>query len=104
MNKLIKDIILFLSVGALLAILLAASSGEMDFTVLIVLTFLFGGVPFGWRWASHIITAVSFMGIVIKFMIALFLGFIAAPVEIIKDIIVVVKEKRNPPTTGSGRE
>lgn len=100
MSKLIKDIVLFLSVGALFAVLTTLDSG-IDLTGLIVLVFLFGCVPFGWRWASHIITAIGLWGIVIKFIISLFLGFIAAPVEIIKDIIVVVKEKKNPPAIGA---
>lgn len=53
---------------------------------------ILGGIPSGWRWASNIITAVSVTGIGIKAMISLFLGWIALPVRIVKDIIAIKKD------------
>lgn len=51
------------------------------------MAFLCAGVPFGWRWASKIITAVSLAGIGIKFVFSLLLGWLAIFVVIIGDII-----------------
>ena len=45
------------------------------------------GIPFGWRWASKIITAVSFKGIGIKFLISIFLGIFAIFAVVAGDII-----------------
>lgn len=53
----------------------------------IILGFMCAGIPFGWRWLSNIFTAISFYTIAIKFLLAIFLGWIALPVVIIKDVI-----------------
>ena len=45
------------------------------------------GIPFGWSWASKVITAMSVKGIGIKLSIALFLGWIAIWVVMIMDLI-----------------
>lgn len=57
-----------------------------------------GGVPLGWKWASKVITAVGLLSIVFKFFLSWVLGWIAAPVTVIKDIILfvkIMKEKKN---------
>ena len=59
----------------------------------ILLTLAVAGLPFGWRWASKIITATSLKGIGIKLLISVLLGFIAIFVVVIKDIIVFIHER-----------
>jgi len=85
-TQLIKDLIFALIawvVGAVLFIGMA----ETGVVLGIVAGLFVSGVPFGWRWLSKIVTAVSFQGICMKLLGALFLGFIAIFVVIIGDII-----------------
>ena len=49
------------------------------------------GIPFGWRWASKLITAVSMKGLGQKIVISALLGCVAIFVVVIKDIIQVFK-------------
>lgn len=92
-KALIKDIVIF----AVTVVGMAAFWGSFmnmlmgDATMGIFLSIFFTGIPFGWRWASKVITAVSLYGIVLKAMIALFLGWLAAPVTIIVDIVRFVR-------------
>lgn len=44
-------------------------------------------LPFGWRWSSRIITAVSFYGIGIKAVLSFVLGIFAAPICLLVDLI-----------------
>lgn len=89
---LIKDIILaatFYAIGYLII-------SETDFgnTANNVFAPMFiAGIPFGWRWASKLITAVSIKGIGIKLSIAFFLGWFAIYVILITDIIHCIAEK-----------
>lgn len=53
------------------------------------------GLPFGWKWASNIISAVSFNGLVAKFLFSVALGLIAIPVVLVKDIIAVIIEAKS---------
>ena len=62
----------------------------------IFLAYCIAGIPSGWRWASHIITAVSGKGILIKLLISVFLGWVAVPVMFIKDIVNVIKYAKEP--------
>lgn len=48
---------------------------------------LVAGIPFGWRWASKLFSAISARGILIKLVFALLLGWVAIFVVIIGDII-----------------
>ena len=48
---------------------------------------LFAGIPFGWSWASKIITAVSLQGVGIKLLFSVALGWLAIFVVLIGDII-----------------
>ena len=83
-KTLIKDLVI-------LGIMIAIAAATLDTTPLAV---IFLGVPFGWRWASKIITAVSLTGVVAKFLISAALGYIALPVVLIKDIIAVFVEAK----------
>ena len=70
-------------------------TGDISFFEKIILFIVsgiyFAGLPFGWKWASKIITAVSLMGILIKGLIALVLGWFALIIVIGGDIIRYVK-------------
>ena len=83
---LIKDIILtaiFYGLGYLIfAEIDFASTANNVFAPIFI-----AGIPFGWRWASKLITAVSIKGIGIKLSIAFFLGWFAIYVVLIGDII-----------------
>ena len=86
---LIKDAALiaitFGIVGPLLGV---TASGSM--INMIVTAMVFGGIPFGWRWASKIITAVSVQGILLKLTISFFLGWLAVWVVVGSDIIGLI--------------
>ena len=86
---LIKDLIILAIAGA---IGLALHGASVPFGIFVT------GLPFGWKWASSIITAVSLKGIFLKGLFALFLGMIAVPVVLVKDVIAVVVESKS---TGS---
>lgn len=44
-------------------------------------------LPFGWRWASSIITAVSLYGVGIKAVLSVVLGIFAAPICLLVDLV-----------------
>ena len=83
---LIKDIILALVAYGLAASILS-SGCNMDGAAAASCAMAFAGVPFGWRWASSFITAVSLKGIGIKLIIAVFLGIFAIFIVIGGDIL-----------------
>lgn len=82
-SRLVKDVILA-AIAVLLAVYMFKSfeGGILAATALFV-----PGIPFGWRWASKIITAVSFHGIGIKLGISMVLGWFALPVVLISDVV-----------------
>ena len=82
---LIKDIVILL----IMQILAVTFMSVVD-TGKIWLWLFITGIPFGWKWASNIITAVSFKGVQIKLLFSVFLGAIAIFVVFIKDIIRVL--------------
>ena len=91
-SQVIKDFVLF-AVFGLVGAMCAPTGG---FALLFVMCFIvLGFIPFGWRWASNIITAVSLYGIVLKLMICLVLGLVAGPVTLGKDIILLLSYGRN---------
>lgn len=47
-------------------------------------------IPFGWRWSSKIITALSFQGICLKLLISLILGMFAIFVVIGWDVVCCI--------------
>lgn len=87
---LIKDIIIAVIAIGGFAIFAVVSEG-MPVSAGIFLGLFVGGLPFGWRWASKIFTAISLMAVIAKALISLVLGWVALPFTIIKDIITYVK-------------
>ena len=83
---LIKDVILALAAWGICAMLLQ-SGFEMGGSEAAMMATAFAGIPFGWRWASKIITAVSFYGIGIKLLISFVLGMFAIFVVLGLDVI-----------------
>ena len=82
-SKLVKDVIL--AVAAILLAVVVYKSG--DSSILIAIALFIPGIPFGWRWASKFITALTFHGIGIKLGISMVLGWVAMPVVLISDLI-----------------
>lgn len=89
-GRLIKDIVIAVIAWIVAAIVFTALAGT-GVGMGILSGFMCAGIPFGWRWTSKIFTAVSFYTIAIKALLSIFLGWIALPVIIIKDIIALVK-------------
>ena len=92
MGQVIKDFVLFGVSGFLFAMAMPTGGYAMLFALVFI---SFGFVPFGWKWASNIVTAVSLYGIVIKLMLSVILGFVAGPVTLGKDIISMVCYVKN---------
>ena len=89
-KQLIKDIVIALIAWVIAAIVFIGVNEE-SVVLGIIMGFMCAGIPFGWRWLSNIITAVSFYMVVMKALLAIFLGWIALPVVIIKDIVELVR-------------
>lgn len=83
-KQLIKDLIILGISWTVFGILFS-----MDGSVLmgVISGFMCAGFPFGWRWTSKIFTALSFYTVIMKVLISIFAGWIAAPIIIIKDIV-----------------
>ena len=95
-GTLIKDIVLALVTWGICAFLLKelfVGGGSLTEEGAKTMAMLFAGIPFGWRWASKIITAVSMKGVAIKLGISIFLGWIAFFVVLIGDVIRCFTEK-----------
>lgn len=84
-SRLIKDIIIAAIFVVPFSFILADYVGPGINAV--CLSFFFAGIPFGWRWSSKIITAVSLKGIGLKLLISFFLGWIAIWIVLISDVI-----------------
>ena len=93
-SRLVKDAVL-----AAVAILLAVAIYKSCEGGILAATALFvPGIPFGWRWASKVITAITFHGIGIKLGIAMVLGWVAMPVVLISDVVrCIAAPKENAP-------
>ncbi len=92
-SNMIKDIILaVLVVGGIATFAIVVQ--DMPVAGAIIFALVFGGLPFGWKWASNIITATSIIGILIKAILSIILGWVALPFTIIKDIIDFVKAEQ----------
>lgn len=87
-SRLIKDIILAVVAWLICGLVFAFATplGGYGFLVAIACA----GIPFGWRWLSKIITAISFTGIVIKFIGSIVLGWLAIFIILIMDIVNLV--------------
>lgn len=86
---LVKDLVLIAALG-LFAFGLCRTDGTLSSGMEIFICIAIAGIPFGWRWASKIITAVSFKGIGIKLLIAVCLGCVALFVVALGDVIRAV--------------
>ncbi len=94
-KKFIKDLIT-LVIGIVVGGIIGINAIPGDKAVAFIMFGLFlGGIPLGWKFASHIITAVSLLGIVGKLFISLVLGWIVAPITVIKDIISLIVSAKN---------
>ena len=99
---LVKDVVIF---GVAFAILYAIFTNESFMGAEVssglgkFLAYCVAGIPCGWRWASHLLTAISGKGILIKLVIAIILGWLAVPVMFIKDIINLIKSLKAPAET-----
>lgn len=94
-KKFIKDFIT-LVIGIVVGGIIGINAIPGDKAVAFIMFGLFlGGIPLGWKFASHIITAVSLLGIVGKLFISLVLGWIVAPITVIKDIISLIVSGKN---------
>lgn len=82
-SRLVKDVILA-AIAIVLAVVVFKSG---DSSILVAVALFIPGIPFGWRWASKFITALTFHGIGIKLGIAMVLGWVAMPVVLISDVI-----------------
>lgn len=71
-----KDLIIALAAWGLSALLIG-SLFEIDAAGAKMFAIYFAGLPFGWRIASNIISAVSLKGLGIKFLIATIIGCFA---------------------------
>lgn len=94
-KKFIKDLIT-LVIGIVVGGIIGINAIPGDKAVAFIMFGLFlGGIPLGWKFASHIITAVSLLGLVGKLFISLVLGWIVAPITVIKDIISLIVSAKN---------
>ena len=102
-TTLIKDIILALIAWGLSAMVFKSLMPDMDTYGITIPSAYCAGIPFGWRWASKIITAVSLYGVAIKLAISLILGMFAIVIvlggDVIRFIVHATKNgvKRNRP-------
>lgn len=92
-SRMVKDVILA-AVAILLAVWLYNSfeGGILAATALFV-----PGIPFGWRWASKLITAVSLHGIGAKLGISMILGWFALPIVLISDVVRCIAAPKEAP-------
>ena len=86
---LIKDVLMAVIAWGI-GWMLLKSGFAMDNSAAMAVAFYAACIPFGWRWASKIITAVSLYGIGLKLLISLLLGmfaiFIVLGVDVVKCI------------------
>ncbi len=90
--QLIKDIITAVIAWVVAAIICGAVCG-LGFFGGVVTGFMLAGIPFGWRFVSNIFTAISIYAVILKFLLALVLGWVALPIVIIKDVVAFVAAK-----------
>lgn len=83
---LIKDVILAAVAWGISAMMIQ-SMFAMPMSDAAMMATMCAGIPFGWRWSSKIITAVSFYGIGIKLLISLLLGMFAIFLVIGLDVL-----------------
>lgn len=92
-GKLVKDILL---AGAFFGLAMLLNMGsDMTTQNQIAIALFASGIPFGWRWASNIMTAVSVQGVLIKLGFSLLLGWLALMIALVGDVIAFLAAPRS---------
>ena len=86
---LVKDLLLIAVLGGI-ALGMCRADGTLSSGMETFICIAIAGIPFGWRWASKIITAASFKGVGLKLLIAACLGCVAVFVVTLGDVIRAV--------------
>lgn len=86
-HQFVKDLLLLAAAAA--AGYIITRSGFASETYAGVGAYMAACLPFGWRWASRIITAVSLYGVGIKAVLSVVLGIFAAPICLLVDLVHV---------------
>lgn len=82
-SRLVKDLIL----AAIAIVIAVVIFKTFELSILSAVALFVPGLPFGWRWASKLITAVTMQGLSTKIGIAMVLGWFAMPVVLISDVV-----------------
>ena len=93
-RKLFQDILRVLLGFGIMWLLCALSGGVSDSDLMGC--WLASGVVIGWGVASHIITAVGLWSLLIKFVLAIIIGIPATVIVLVKDVIALIAELREP--------
>lgn len=93
-KKLVKDI-LTAAMGFLIMWLIASAGGNTSSADAILCLFCGGGLVFGWKIASHILTAVGPWSLILKFLLAVSIGFFALAYVIIFDLYLIIRQHRS---------
>lgn len=94
MHPLIKDLLIIVILGGFMVFMANSISGGEPTGIDIFLCFAITGIPFGWRWANKMFTAVSFKGLILKVVWAACLGCVAIFVIVIRDLIDFIKSRK----------
>lgn len=81
---LVKDVLLAAVFFGIAYALIASEGGEGMLGIFVA------GLPFGWRWSSKFITAVSMNGLLQKALISVFVGWFAIFIVLIVDVIRII--------------
>ena len=87
---LVKDIVIAVAAYLIITFFLKESGANVFYGSPMNRMFIglaLAGIPFGYRWASKMFTAISFKGFLIKLLIGVLLGWLAIFVVIIGDVI-----------------
>ena len=93
-KKLFQDILRVLLGFGIIWLLCTLSGGVSDSDLMGC--WLASGVVIGWGVASHIITAVGLWSLLIKFLLAVVIGIPATIIVLVKDVIALIAELREP--------
>ena len=87
--RLVKDVLLSL-VAVVITVIFSISNQDPDLFNIVFTGLLFAGVPFGWRFLSKFISSWSVAGFLFKLIVATIIGWIALPITLIKDVVVLI--------------
>ena len=94
MHPFIKDLLLIVILGGFMLFMANTLNDGNPPAIDLFLCFAITGIPFGWRWANKMFTAVSFKGFILKVVWAACLGCVAIFVIVIKDLIDFIKSRK----------